>query len=68
MQIQKQIQNQNNEIQVKMLPTITTIMKEEGWLAFWKGVRWRVIISGPQFIITLIVFEYLQSLFQIDDL
>ncbi len=47
---------------VKMLPTIESIMKEEGWLAFWKGAGWRVIRSSPQFGITLLVFEKLQSL------
>ncbi len=47
---------------VEMIPTIDTIIKEEGFLAFWKGAGWRVLRSSPQFGITLVVFEYLQNI------
>lgn len=62
--IKTRIQTQNKNLikPSKILPTINLIIKEEGWLAFWKGAGWRVLRSSPQFGITLVIFEYLQSL------
>jgi solute carrier family 25 aspartate/glutamate transporter 12/13 len=50
----------NNKIeQIKMLNIVQDIYSKEGFQAFWKGGLWRSLRSGPQFGITLLVFEYL---------
>lgn len=44
----------------------TTIMKEEGFKAFWKGGPARVFRSAPQFGFTLLTYEVLQRFFYVD--
>lgn len=39
--------------------TIMLIYKEEGYKAFYKGGLWRIAKSGPQFGITLFIYDYL---------
>ncbi|XP_020896462.1 calcium-binding mitochondrial carrier protein Aralar1, partial [Exaiptasia diaphana] len=44
----------------------TKIWKEEGGRAFWKGGGARVIRSSPQFGVTLLTYELLQRLFNVN--
>ncbi|XP_076092098.1 electrogenic aspartate/glutamate antiporter SLC25A13, mitochondrial-like isoform X1 [Mytilus galloprovincialis] len=43
-----------------------TILREEGFSAFWKGTPARVLRSSPQFGVTLLTYELLQRTFRID--
>ncbi len=52
-------QNQSNGY--GLVQVATSIYKNEGFSAFWKGGGWRVLRSSPQFGITLLVFEYLKE-------
>ncbi len=52
-------QNQSNGH--GLIQVATSIYKNEGFTAFWKGGGWRVLRSSPQFGITLLVFEYLKE-------
>jgi solute carrier family 25 aspartate/glutamate transporter 12/13 len=49
--------NNNN----KMINTIISIYKNEGFTAFWKGGWWRVLRSSPQLGITMIVYDFLSN-------
>jgi len=50
----------NDNLNIKMLPTIKNIYQNEGLSAFFKGSGWRVFRSSPQFGITLFVYENLK--------
>jgi len=60
--IKTRMQTKNTITPDKIIPTIKNIYMNEGCTAFWKGGGWRVLISSPQFGITLLVFDYLQNL------
>lgn len=45
----------------KIINTVLTIYKNEGFSAFWKGGMWRVLRSSPQFGITMIVYDFLSN-------
>ena len=42
------------------------ILREEGFSAFWKGGPARMFRSSPQFGFTLLTYELLQRLFDVD--
>ena len=51
---------QTNPVEYKyVINTIQTIYKKEGFSAFWKGGYWRMAKSGPQFAITITIYEML---------
>lgn len=49
-----------------VLDAVKKISAEEGFAAFWKGGPARVVRSAPQFGFTLLTYEYLQDLFNVD--
>lgn len=51
----------NQGEKIKIIPTVTQIYNNEGWVAFWKGSGWRVARSSPQFGVTLLVFEKINN-------
>jgi solute carrier family 25 aspartate/glutamate transporter 12/13 len=53
------INNKNNNN--KIIHIISSIYKNEGFFAFWKGGGWRVLRSSPQLGITMIVYDFLSN-------
>ena len=49
-----------------VLDATSKIYAEEGWSAFWKGGPARIFRSAPQFGFTLLTYECLQRLFNVD--
>ncbi|EDO42462.1 predicted protein [Nematostella vectensis] len=49
-----------------VMDAFSKILKEEGGIALWKGSLARVLRSSPQFGVTLLTYELLQRLFNVD--
>uniref|UniRef100_A0A914QCK4 Mitochondrial carrier protein n=1 Tax=Panagrolaimus davidi TaxID=227884 RepID=A0A914QCK4_9BILA len=49
-----------------IIDCVKKMLKEEGFLAFWKGTIARVLRSSPQFAVTLLTYEMLQRLFYVN--
>ena len=59
--IKTRIQTINNNNNNKIIHIISSIYKNEGFYAFWKGGGWRVLRSSPQLGITMIVYDFLSN-------
>jgi len=44
-------------LNAEIIPTFTNLVKTEGVIALFKGGEWRALKSGPQFMITQVVFN-----------
>ncbi|XP_039267502.1 electrogenic aspartate/glutamate antiporter SLC25A12, mitochondrial-like [Styela clava] len=62
-----QVKVREGEVPYKsMIDCFKRVYKEEGFMAFWKGAPARVFRSSPQFGVTLLTYELLQRVFDVD--